>query len=565
MEGHLQPVRMPKVFEESFGMLSGVTLYFMDYILRGGRRGSWRKKVIVVTSHAVFICACDGNINRCIPLKEVTEVVYGGSQQFVVLVVPTENDQKSFDVLLRSSENLPLLINVLQNLTYGRRLEVGRPATQFKVVENTQAFPLQAFNFTRPDGWKMKLDKEMINCVTTGTPQPPSQPRQTTHQFHSFPPPGTPHNYNGPSWKHSQREDEAAATIQRAVRDKYIPTPARSQSASPSPKRQSDDQQVQSLILKKLESMEREIQELKKASRQASPAAADHKTREMSLRSYDEVKAIRQELASEGLIAPSSTWNEIFSPTKRGRSAKQGAIPGRKNGVDGYFVPASSPMANYREPEYDDDLPPGAGSGGGGGGAYQNTSSPMNDTRCWNCRRDLTAEDVLPRCSGCRVAVYCGRQCQTVHWSYHKSECQHLSGGGMQSGGGLPPTRNTERGGRYSHQPEQQIIVVDQRHNGEIAQLRPQKTSASSPSNIPPPPPGPPPTSSHLAPDAIRDGVHSHDVIKQATRPQPPPAPSTKELPDSVEQYDHLFNTYRDYYTGLMSGSDPIPPPDIYS
>ena len=542
MEGHLQPVRMPKVFEEYFGMLSGVTLYFMDNILRGGRRGSWRKKVIVVTSHAVFMCAVDGNINRCIPLKEISEVVYGGAQQFVVLVVPTENDQRSFDVLLRISENLPLLINVLQNLTYGRRLEAGKPATQFKVVQNTQSFPLQAFNFTRPEGWKMKLDREMVDCVTAGTPASSKQPINSLPSPVSFP------IHDSSLW-HPSRRDEAAATIQRAVRDKQIPTPARSQSASPSPKRQSEGDQFQSVILKKLESMEREIQELKKVSRQASPAAADHKTREMSLRSYDEVKAIRQELASEGLIAPSSAWNEMFSPTKRGRTSREGAIPGKKNGIDGYFVPTSSPIANYRESEYDDDLP----------GAAPRTASPMSDTRCWNCRRDLTGEDVLPRCSGCRAAVYCGRQCQTVHWTYHKTECQQLnSGGGLQQS-----PQPAERKG-YSLQPQQQqVYIVDQRHNGEIAQLRP--TEKSSPSNIPPPPPGPPPAASHMAPDPIRDGVHSYETIKPTPRPQAPPAPSTKELPNSVEQYDHLFNTYRDYYTGLMSGSDPLPPPDIYS
>jgi hypothetical protein len=46
------------------------------------------------------------------------------------------------------------------------------------------------------------------------------------------------------------------------------------------------------------------------------------------------------------------------------------------------------------------------------------------DKSCWECNNDLKKRS---ECSGCNVALYCGRVCQVKAWkSGHKKACQHL-------------------------------------------------------------------------------------------------------------------------------------------
>lgn len=48
---------------------------------------------------------------------------------------------------------------------------------------------------------------------------------------------------------------------------------------------------------------------------------------------------------------------------------------------------------------------------------------------CANCfvlETDLPRGTTLSQCSQCRVAKYCGRDCQAEHWKKeHKKQCQH--------------------------------------------------------------------------------------------------------------------------------------------
>ncbi|CAG2102031.1 unnamed protein product [Medioppia subpectinata] len=42
---------------------------------------------------------------------------------------------------------------------------------------------------------------------------------------------------------------------------------------------------------------------------------------------------------------------------------------------------------------------------------------------CDNCLKPM---DQLKRCSKCRQMYYCGKNCQTIDWSFHKNECKVL-------------------------------------------------------------------------------------------------------------------------------------------
>ena len=47
------------------------------------------------------------------------------------------------------------------------------------------------------------------------------------------------------------------------------------------------------------------------------------------------------------------------------------------------------------------------------------------DRRCAGCKRIFLGGD-YQSCAGCRVAKYCDRECQKVHWKAHKKICAAL-------------------------------------------------------------------------------------------------------------------------------------------
>jgi len=56
-------------------------------------------------------------------------------------------------------------------------------------------------------------------------------------------------------------------------------------------------------------------------------------------------------------------------------------------------------------------------------------SSRLGDRTCVTCGKKeteasaLSPEQILKRCSRCRVSIYCSRACQKAHWKTHKSTC----------------------------------------------------------------------------------------------------------------------------------------------
>ncbi len=66
-----------------------------------------------------------------------------------------------------------------------------------------------------------------------------------------------------------------------------------------------------------------------------------------------------------------------------------------------------------REPKYGDD-----------GYAKKTNNNHLNNHVCQCCGDQVKPKS---RCSGCQVAVYCGRECQTKHWREHKAQCKQLA------------------------------------------------------------------------------------------------------------------------------------------
>ena len=48
------------------------------------------------------------------------------------------------------------------------------------------------------------------------------------------------------------------------------------------------------------------------------------------------------------------------------------------------------------------------------------------DSKCWFCGKMQGHVGQLRRCGGCKVALYCSRECQRNDWKKHKKTCRTL-------------------------------------------------------------------------------------------------------------------------------------------
>lgn len=49
--------------------------------------------------------------------------------------------------------------------------------------------------------------------------------------------------------------------------------------------------------------------------------------------------------------------------------------------------------------------------------------APLSPNKCYKCEKALN-EDQIKKCSRCREAIYCGKECQNNDWKSHKVTCQ---------------------------------------------------------------------------------------------------------------------------------------------
>ncbi|KAI0056700.1 hypothetical protein BV25DRAFT_1903059 [Artomyces pyxidatus] len=60
---------------------------------------------------------------------------------------------------------------------------------------------------------------------------------------------------------------------------------------------------------------------------------------------------------------------------------------------------------------------------------FHMTEGPRDIIKCAGCLPESAPP--LRRCGGCRVTLYCTRECQKAHWREHRGECQQVSGATM--------------------------------------------------------------------------------------------------------------------------------------
>ncbi|KAJ9453082.1 hypothetical protein DIPPA_10274 [Diplonema papillatum] len=586
MEHTLVPVRIPQELESSFEGLSGVTIYFIDYILRLGRQGASKKKVVVVSSHAIFLCEPNGNINRCIAMRDVSRVIAGGKGSNTLAVVVREEGpdrMPSFDAYFRTG-HLDYLSNVLRTLVPLRRRESAKPAPAFDQVPLAEDFPADSLSLHRPQQWVFRLDPDVLRCVAP--PAAAAAAAAAGSVVHG----GT--GGGGGSRSPSREEAVAAARIQALARGRAVRRGAGGEGAPADTLR---------AVLAKLAGVEAELRTLKTAA----PAARG--AQELSLRSYDEVQRLKALLAADGLL-PSPAHPSL--PPEAGGGPFYPGLPAYPSPP--VPNPRSSPSQRHFA-ECHDDLP-----------TEIHAAPPAAPLACWACGRDLTLVDPLPRCSSCKRAVYCGAACQRAHWPRHKTECVSPAGNAAPRaaapsggrGGGYDRSSSSSSGGSQGSGSEddgapagerpQQIFVVQapppvqlvpagvpvysegQRAGSGSANDRnnnmnssthadsgggaaPPASRARKRTRIPPPPPVPP--AGGLPPDAVRDRVHRPSghlpVLPDVYRPPPPPAPTLEQAvvranPTNAD-YDSLFRSYREYYTNVLLGGDPLPPDDIHA
>eukprot|EP00877_Chromochloris_zofingiensis_P002270 jgi/Chrzof1/12043/Cz06g19070.t1 len=63
------------------------------------------------------------------------------------------------------------------------------------------------------------------------------------------------------------------------------------------------------------------------------------------------------------------------------------------------------------------------------GGTGKSAAEVVADKKrcCWHCGMRQEGPEPLSKCSVCRVARYCSRECQVAHWKAHKKECPDLT------------------------------------------------------------------------------------------------------------------------------------------
>eukprot|EP01065_Artemidia_motanka_P045531 TRINITY_DN6710_c0_g1_i1.p1 TRINITY_DN6710_c0_g1~~TRINITY_DN6710_c0_g1_i1.p1 ORF type:complete len:806 (+),score=232.20 TRINITY_DN6710_c0_g1_i1:59-2419(+) len=510
----LVPIRLPPELEQSFRGLEGVPLLFIDYVLKVNKRGKKQKRVAVVTESAFFVCDTDGGIARCVSLRDIAAVWHGGSDSKMGLGVPCEGaDQRpSYDLLFRTG-NTDFLLNVLRKILALRRSEAGLPATQFHEAPLDQPFPDSRMNLVRPEGWSMRLDHEILDCVTDRSPAgavaaaPQQQPRplpsssaqgwSSDARPASAPSWGPAEGWGAPQlgppaegWGGPQLGPPAdgwrGPTLSSSDWSPGSGTESVAQALQHAAEATRGSLQEKQLgqVLEKLRTMEREVRRLRKEKR-------------------------RPDAAPAGLPPPAAIWGDLLNappappppppPPAGAVPCPQGAVPAVVDGVGGYLVPRG--QAASAGPEIDDELPSTQGLAATGVSLH---APPAADPalRCWHCGADLSREPKLPRCGGCREALYCGRACQTAHWTVHRRDCAGY--GGSESSG--TPSRSPSQS--PSGSPDTDECATPPRRASKPAVRRGDETKVwehdAGPAHVP------------VQPQIV--------IVHHQSAPQPPPA-----------------------------------------
>lgn len=70
------------------------------------------------------------------------------------------------------------------------------------------------------------------------------------------------------------------------------------------------------------------------------------------------------------------------------------------------------------------DTSRGAGSSSSAGGKAKAAGAATGVRQCWACGKQAGPDQTLHKCSGCRRALYCTKDCQAAGWKVHKAECR---------------------------------------------------------------------------------------------------------------------------------------------
>ena len=93
----LKFIEVPPLFQDVFTNLQGAIIHFFGVGTKSNKRGREQKRVLVVNDQSIYQCNSSGNINRCIWITAVREIIYDPAGNVALLV----DGANEYDLALR--------------------------------------------------------------------------------------------------------------------------------------------------------------------------------------------------------------------------------------------------------------------------------------------------------------------------------------------------------------------------------------------------------------------------------------------------------------------------------
>eukprot|EP01012_Entosiphon_sulcatum_P013983 TRINITY_DN19130_c0_g1_i4.p1 TRINITY_DN19130_c0_g1~~TRINITY_DN19130_c0_g1_i4.p1 ORF type:complete len:740 (-),score=128.07 TRINITY_DN19130_c0_g1_i4:1619-3838(-) len=145
----LKTVAVPERLKTAFKDLDNGVLHYFEPVEKINKKGKPQDRVMVISHNVLYLCQDNGNVKRCIPIKNIGEVLVDKDNGTVALKVPTDYDcyfrpkdpgqmDEIIDILQKchhflQEEPLKVNPNSLTTDSIGTLLQLEKPKTGFDI------------------------------------------------------------------------------------------------------------------------------------------------------------------------------------------------------------------------------------------------------------------------------------------------------------------------------------------------------------------------------------------------------------------------------------------------